>query len=1102
MTLPPNPNLPPPPAVHLHVEQLVERLERQHALLQSLLGQIGVLINATDEHEMLAVVCTQLLASGLFVHAWVGQTDAAQPDTVRIIASGGEGEQLFSQLSPLQTQAFSAQINAAQRSATPTIDNTPHSPLNRLFAEYTPAGWACTTFLMPIVRFERPWAVLLVGAVHEHALEPILGDTLHRLGELLGNALAQFDLRQRLSDEHEQTAYLAYHDALTGLANRRFLDEELPKAMARARRNSQTLAVIMLDLDDFKPINDRWGHAVGDILLKMLAERLKGALREADLAVRQGGDEFILLIEGIERKKHLYKTLDRLSQALSAPYALPKQKSIVQASMGVTLFPQDGVEPEQLLRHADAALYISKSKKRNRKNAWHIWNDDATALLDTRDETRLSPARILPYGEAAAVLLQTFEKDIPALVAGFVDFFYQELVATDPASQVIVNWLNPAEFLHLRQRQTDHLTQLLKPELTEAEHRASAASVGRVHALIGVSASSLVRAMTIYLHQFDELLARFRLSMQDLSKLELVLTERLSIELSEELEAEQRINNQYQTLLGEVDKLSRNTLSWQEFNEQMLSLLCQCTGIQACWIGTPNPDGEFIINFGAQIDPFIDAMQQQYGALRMPKIIVGQPEMQGATARAFRQGQLQTIASFSTTPEALPWREAALSVGIRSSMGVPILDEHRRPIAVLTLYGGYPGQFETAFRQAFCQQLGFFVSQTWQQFNQTHSINISIQELDHWRQAFYNHGIRFYYQPIMDLRTGRIEKVEALARLVLADGTLIMPNQFIPRLNESQIIQLFREGLLQGLNQLNLWDQANRTATPSDNSGFSPNPSPNPGLGLSLNLPLEALASPDCIPWVKTALEQHKIPAHRLTLELLEHHEIQEIDQAAQHMRGLAQLGITLAMDDLGAGYSSLIRLNNLPFDTVKIDQALIRSAYDDPARIIKFIGALIHMTHALDLDVVAEGLEYPDLIEAVQILGADLGQGYALARPLPPEQIRTFLNSPLQAEPAPVPRTALGAIATHWQMLNAYHPPKAALSAPTAPHQPNPAAHCPVNQFIINQALQGSALDMAHQALHALETIDGCRTAEFHHLLGQVQAYLAELVVKPELAP
>ncbi len=1093
-----HPNLSAQAAVDSKVERLVARLDRQHALLQSLLGQIGVLISATDEHEMLSVVCTQLLASGLFIHAWVGQTDQAEPDTVHIIASGGEGAQWLNQLNFEQNQALYTQITAAQRSQVPLRDQDTNSPLNHSLQAYIPAGWACTSFLMPIVRFNRPWAVLLVGALHEFELEPIVGETLHRLGELLGNALAQFDLTQRLNDEHEQTAYLAYHDALTGLANRRFLDEELPKAMARARRNNQTLAVVMLDLDDFKPINDRFGHAVGDILLKTLGARLTLTLREADLAVRQGGDEFILLIEGIERKKHLYKTLDRLSQALSEPYALPQQKSIVQASMGVSLFPQDSVEPEQLLRHADAALYICKSKKRNRKNAWYIWNDEAPKLLDSTDDTRLSSARILPYGQAAAVLLQTFEQDIPALVTGFVDFFYQELIATDPASQIIMSWLNPAEFAHLTERQSAHLTQLLKPELTEAEHRAAAASVGRVHALIGVSASSLVRAITIYLHQFDELIARFRLSTQDLGKLELVLTERLSIELSEELEAEQHINNQYQALLVEIDTLSRNTLSWQEFNEQMLSLLCRCPGIAACWIGAPNPEGEFIINFGAQIEPFIAAMQQHYAALRMPKIAPGQPQMQGVTARAYRLGQIQTIASFSTMPEALPWREAALSAGIRSAIGVPILDEKRRPIAVLTLYGNVPGQFETAFRQAFCQQLGFLASQTWQQLNQKAAISISVQELDHWRQAFYNHGIQFHYQPIIDLRTRRIDKVEALARLVLADGSLVMPNQFIPKLNESQIIQLFREGLDQGLKQLTQWDEANRTLDPS----FSPGFSSSLNLGLSLNLPLEALASPQCTQWVETALEQHKIPATRLTLEVLEHHEIQEIDQAAQQMRGLAELGVTLAMDDLGAGYSRLIRLNNLPFDTVKIDQALIRSAYDNPARIIKFIGALIHMTHALDLIVVAEGLEHPDLIEAVSILGADMGQGYALARPLPPEHISPLLILPPAPPQAHTPRTALGALATHWQMLNAFRPKNISPSAPKAADPHNPAAHCPVNQFIINQDLQGSALDMAHQALHALEHEGGCHSAEFHHLLGQVQAYLAELVVKPELTP
>lgn len=1102
MTPPTKPPERPPPIDSASVdpaliESLTLRLERKLALLQSLLRQIGVLISAADDHEMLEVMCTQLVASKLFINAWVGQIPAEQPTERRVIASGGDGEQMLGTLNQAQSLALNAAIASAQTRTTLTREDDPSAPLNALFQALTPKEWQRTTFMIPLVRFERPWAVLLVVAVHEYELESILIETLRGFGELLSNALAQFDLRQRLHDEHEQSAYLAYHDALTGLANRRFLDEELPKAMARARRNNQMLAVIMLDLDDFKPINDRWGHAVGDQLLKMLADRLRAVLREDDLAVRQGGDEFILLIEGIERKKHLYKTLDRLSLILAEPYALPKQKSVVHASMGVTLFPQDGAEPEQLLRHADAALYICKSKKRNRKNAWYVWHDETTELLDNHDSTQLSTTRVSPYGQAAAGLLQTFEKDIPTLVAGFVDFFYQELVATDPASEVIVNWLNPAEFVHLRQRQTDHLTQLLKPELTEAEHRASAAEVGRIHALIGVSASSLVRAMTIYLHQFDELMARFRLSMQEISQLKSILTERLSIELSEELESEQQVSNQYQALLVEIEALSRNTLSWQEFNEQMLAKLCQCPGVLACWIGSPNPEGEFIINFGAEIEPFFAAMHQHYGTLRMPKIVLGQPEMQGATARAFRLGQIQTIASFSTTAEALPWREAALSVGIRSAIGIPVLDEYRRPIAVLTLYGGFPGQFETAFRQAFCQQLEFIVSQTWQVFNQTRTINISIQELDHWRQAFYNNGIRLFYQPIVNLKTGYIEKVEALARLMLEDGSVIAPNQFIPRLNENQIIQLFREGLAQGLTQLRQWHCAQRAEPdPSHRARFN--------LGLSLNLPLEALASPQCVHWVKEALDQHQVPPALLTLELLEYREIREIDQAALQMRALASLGVTLAMDDLGAGYSSLIRLNNLPFDIVKIDQALIRSAYDEPARIIKFIGALIHMTHALDLEVVVEGLEHPDLIEVVQIFGADMGQGYALAHPLPPERMGPLLNRPhLTRQASPVPRSALGAIATHWQMINAYRPPKPTEDAPTAPSRPqNPAAHCPVHQFIINQGLEGSALDRAHQALHALESTDGCHTAEFHHLLSQVQTYLAELVIKPELAP
>ncbi|MHB8919803.1 MAG: EAL domain-containing protein [Halothiobacillus sp.] len=1084
MTLPPDLNAPLPSHLRPLVDRLVERLERQHALLQSLLGQIGVLISATDEQELLHVVCTQLLASGLFISAWVGQANTQNPEQFTVLASGGDGQRVLDQLSPAQSHALTVQVSRAQFLDQPTIDEAPDSPLATAWQAFAPEGWKCTTFLIPIHRHNVPWAVLIVIAPHEDVLESLLGGTLKRLGELLGNALAQFDLRQRLQDEHEQSAYLAHHDALTGLANRHFLGEELPKAMARARRNKQSLAVVMLDLDEFKPVNDRWGHAVGDVLLKTLSQRLSHVLRGTDLAARQGGDEFILLIEGIERKKQLTITLERLNQILDEPYALPKGNVRVQTSMGITLFPQDDGEPEQLIRHADAALYVCKNKKRERKKNWCLWNEHTTSDLDA--PLNVEP-HTLAYGAAAGVLLETLNTNIQTLTDEFITYFYQEL-AIDPESIAILQWLDSSEYTHLKQRQAEHLRQLLDPELTEATHRANARRVGEIHAFIGLSASSLVRGMTVYLHQFVKLLITQRLSAAEHNRLELILTERLSIELSEQLEAEQSVNNHYQKILTDVDALSRQALSWQEFNEQLLVKLCECPGMCGAWIGSPDPEGVFIINFKHKVEPFIEAIHHHYGELRMPNLSSDRPEFLGATTRAFRFGQIHSTDSFSTNQAASAWREAAQSVGIRSSIGIPILDDQRRPLAVLTLYGAYPGLFETAFRQSICQQLGFIISQAWQQVSSNHTISISTQELDQWRQAFYTHGLTFVYQPIMNLQNGLVEKVEALARLQLADGRTIMPGAFISRLNDSQIILLFKQGLEQGLSQLSQWDGQLPQATEL------PERIPAYPLGLSLNLPLEALAHPECTQWVADALKKYHIPAVRLTLEVLEHHEMQELERSQQQMHALVALGVTLAMDDLGAGYSNLIRLNNLPFDTVKIDQALIRSAYDDPLRIIKFISVLIHMTHALDLIVVAEGLEHPDLIEAVRILGADMGQGYAIAHPLPPEQFTEWLRTRPPLVDTSYPRTPLGAMAIHWRMVN-YAIPMNQMAGEGL------ANNCPVNRFIIEQQLEGSALDAAHRALHAAEHSQGPHNAEVYQLLHQVQALLAELVVNPEAA-
>lgn len=1049
-------------------QALVEQLERQQALLQSLLGQIDILISAADEHELLDVVCTQLLASGLFTGAWLAHMPSPHADEFEVLAAGSNGRDVIDSFTAEQETAFCQFLSRAQYQDVAITDNSTDSPLTEPWASYAPSGFKSTVFFIPIHRHDLPWAVLVAVLHHEGPLEVLISGTLKRLGELISNSLAQLDLRQRLSSEHEQTAYLAYHDALTGLANRRFLDEELPKALSRAQRNKQSLAVVMLDLDDFKPINDRYGHAAGDELLKTLAGRIRQVLRSSDLAVRQGGDEFILLIEGIECRNDLVESLKRIHRTLCEPYTLQHTTSRIQASMGVTIFPQDGAEPDQLIRRADAALYASKDLKHERVYPWQWWDDD---IDDGPDAKPGLVERILPYGPAAAALLEIVEPSVDNLAETFVDLFYKELATTDPASAKIMAWLNPAEYKHLRRRQTEHLKTLLNPHLTEAEHRAQARRVGEIHALIGVSASSMVRAVTIYLHQFDDSTLKFQLGRQDVIKLETVITERLSTELAEELEAEQDTNQRFQTVLVEVDALSRRTLSWQDFNENILQLLCTLPAMKACWIGSPGEDGRFVINFGHQMDDIAAALAQSNGEVPLSSSIEKNSDEFGATRQAYHSGKIQTVDSFSTQPDA--GQSLLKDAGVRSAVSIPILDSQRHPISVLTLYGAYPGMFETPFRRSFCQQLGFIVSQTWQQFNQTRTVRVSTQELDLWRQAFYNEGIRFVYQPIVDLKTGRLDKVEALARLDLPDGRTIMPGAFISRLNANQVIYLFRKGLDIGLAQLTEWDEEQTT----------------PMLGLSLNLPLEALAHPECHRWVADALDRHGIAAARLALEVLEHGEIHEIEHSARHMHQLAQLGVGLTMDDLGSGYSSLIRLNNLPFDTIKIDQALIRSAYNDPPRIIKFISALIHMTHALDLSVVVEGLEHPDLIEAARILGADMGQGYGLSYPLPPRQLTEWIRTRAEPKNHNYPKTAMGAIATHWQWVNHHDTPDG-----TVGH--SHYSKCPVHRFIVDQQLEGSALDAAHQALHAAEKN---HSAQYAYLLKQVQSLLAELVVKPE---
>lgn len=179
------------------------------------------------------------------------------------------------------------------------------------------------------------------------------------------------DISERRPGE-EQLTYMAYHDALTRLPNRILAEEQIELALARARRGGGAVALMFVDLDGFKEVNDELGHAAGDRLLSRVAARLRSVLRDSDMLARQGGDEFLVLLADLpaDAAAGVESVGGKLLDALCEPFDLAGRKLRAGASIGVSLYPADADDAETLLRHADAAMYTAKAAG-GRRLAFH-----------------------------------------------------------------------------------------------------------------------------------------------------------------------------------------------------------------------------------------------------------------------------------------------------------------------------------------------------------------------------------------------------------------------------------------------------------------------------------------------------------------------------------------------------------------------------------------------------------------------------------------------------------------------------------------------------------------------------------------------------------
>ena len=231
------------------------------------------------------------------------------------------------------------------------------------------------------------------------------------------------DITERKEAE-QQIEYQAYHDALTGLANRNLFQEHLSLALALAQRRDKRVAVLFLDLDHFKVVNDSLGHSIGDALLQEVGQRLRSAVRDGDTVARVGGDEFTIVLQELMRPQDAAVVAQNVLRRIAEPMEISGHRLFVTASIGITLFPDDGEDAETLLKNADSAMYRAKADGRN------------TYQMSTRELSRATHERM------------TVENGLHlALEAGEFALLYQPQIDVETMTVVgmeaLLRWKHP-----------------------------------------------------------------------------------------------------------------------------------------------------------------------------------------------------------------------------------------------------------------------------------------------------------------------------------------------------------------------------------------------------------------------------------------------------------------------------------------------------------------------------------------------------------------------------------------------------------------------------------------------------------------------------------
>lgn len=599
------------------------------------------------------------------------------------------------------------------------------------------------------------------------------------------------------------------------------------------------------------------------------------------------------------------------------------------------------------------------------------------------------PDFLRAYDAQASEALRRLDNVARELAQLLTAHFYESLPRSSPIAEVIAR-LTPKEFENLKASQVEYLVMLVSSTLTFSTHQSQARHAGRVHALVGADIQWLVEALVIFQSSIERRL--LDLPAHEREPVQRAVSLRILADLHEQVAGYRHVSRDLTAIMGEIDRIAISASNLSDLVHSILAAMANLPGQLSGYFARADDDGALQIEatFGA-VDRYLEAMSS--GRIPHLSTDANSQSGQGPGGRAWRSGHIVVSDAWQLEPNRAPWIAVGAELGFRSSAAVPLVDDAGRTIAVIGLYSAFPGYFSTDGVSRFLTHIRQLLSHA--VADRIHAPVISMSDRQEYRRMLERNRVILHYQPIVDLRDGTLAKVEALARMQGNQSEPIMPARFLPALGDAELLQLFEQVVR----------RACRDCHDLERDGLRTR--------IAINIPAEALGDTRYLNVLFGAIAEHQLPPERLALEVLET-QIGAGD-ATRHRHFISRLreaGIAIEQDDLGAGHSSLVRLDQYPFDAVKVDQELVSGALRNPQRALEFILYLTRLAHALETPVTVEGLENIGILEAATILGADCGQGHAIAKPMPVSELRSWHSGYTFPVNPQTPRTALGAMA------------------------------------------------------------------------------------------